>query len=193
VLDLMLGAINNHAEGPWATFAIEKTFTKGEVAGDYLLPLFLALVLAAFLAAFERSDAVRRLAADFVCCESALWETVLVGSFFNAFVLDLDLFCDTGLFDFALSSSCCAFFFKAAPPLLGVGSSTPARRASDRPIAIACLAERTPCFPSLTFSISSCTNSPACVLADLPSALSFFAFSIVVLSGIKNFYVLLSN
>src|SRR5207245_117853 len=46
------------------------------------------------------------------------------------------------------------------------GRSTPARRAFDSPIAIACLAERAPCLPSRTCSISSRTNSPACVLHD---------------------------
>jgi hypothetical protein len=33
-------------------------------------------------------------------------------------------------------------------PLFGAGKSTPARRAFDKPIAIACFDERAPCLPS---------------------------------------------
>jgi len=35
-------------------------------------------------------------------------------------------------------------------PLLGGGNFTPARRALDNPIAIACSGERAPCLPSRT-------------------------------------------
>ena len=98
----------------------------------YTIHLFFSRVFAAFFAAFERSDAVRFLAADFACFESALCETVLVGSFFKAFILALDLFCDTGLCDFAFSSSCFAFFFKCSTAFFGGGTFTPARRASDK-------------------------------------------------------------
>ena len=45
----------------------------------------------------------------------------------------------------------------------GSGSLPPARLALERPIAIACLAERAPCFPFPTWSISSRTYSPAWV------------------------------
>lgn len=48
----------------------------------------------------------------------------------------------------------------------GAGSFTPARLALDNPMAIACLAERAPCFPSRTCSISSRTYSPACIDGD---------------------------
>ena len=44
---------------------------------------------------------------------------------------------------------------------------TPARLALDSPMAITCLAERAPCLPSRTCSISSRTYSPACVEGDL--------------------------
>src|SRR4051812_33868771 len=47
-------------------------------------------------------------------------------------------------------------------------SGTPARRALDRPMAIACLVERAPCLPLRMSSISSRTNSPATVLLLLP-------------------------
>jgi hypothetical protein len=45
----------------------------------------------------------------------------------------------------------------------------PALRALDRPIAMACFVDRAPRLPSRIWSISSRTNSPACVLWDLPS------------------------
>ena len=64
----------------------------------------------------------------------------------------------------------------AALACLGAGSLTPARRAFDRPMATACLVERTPCLPARTCSISSRMNSPACVDADLPWRLSRGAF-----------------
>ena len=43
----------------------------------------------------------------------------------------------------------------------GGGKATPALRAFDRPIAIACLADEAPCLPSRMWWISSRTNSPA--------------------------------
>jgi len=67
------------------------------------------------------------------------------------------------------------------------GMSTPARRASDRPIAIACFAFFAPCLPARMRSISSFTNSPACVLADFPARLSRRARSMVAFSGICGF------
>ncbi|HET7401834.1 MAG TPA: hypothetical protein VFJ62_08640 [Usitatibacter sp.] len=63
------------------------------------------------------------------------------------------------------------------------GTSTPARRASESPIAIACRAFFAPCLPLRIWSISRCTNSPAWVLADLPARLSRWARRIVSLSG----------
>jgi hypothetical protein len=60
---------------------------------------------------------------------------------------------------------------------------TPARRASESPIAMACFAFFAPCSPPRILSISPRTNSPACVLADLPARLSFSARSMVSLSG----------
>jgi hypothetical protein len=60
-------------------------------------------------------------------------------------------------------------------PRLGGASRTPARRALERPMAIACLADRAPCLPSRMSSISSRTNSPAWVDGDFPSRLSRIA------------------
>jgi hypothetical protein len=76
-----------------------------------------------------------------------------------------------------------ACFFARFDAVLDAGSFTPARRALESPIAIACLVERAPCFPSRMWCISSRTNSPACVEADFPSRASFLARSIVSRSG----------
>src|SRR3954469_5775430 len=62
-------------------------------------------------------------------------------------------------------------------------SGTPARRAFESPMAIACLAERAPCLPLRMSSISSRTNSPATVLADLPARAFRRARSSVRFSG----------
>src|SRR6267378_4416641 len=70
-----------------------------------------------------------------------------------------------------------------ACPLVGGLSGTPARRALERPMAIACFVERAPCFPSRMCSISSRTNSPAAVVGFLPWRRSFFALSTVSFSG----------
>src|SRR5688572_29639624 len=63
--------------------------------------------------------------------------------------------------------------------------ATPARRAFDRPMAMACLALRAPCSPSRMWWISSRTNSPAWVLADAPRRLARRARSTVAFSGIR--------
>jgi hypothetical protein len=85
-----------------------------------------------------------------------------------------------------LAKSCSACFRTCSElfPRFGGGNLTPARRAFDRPIAIACCTEAAPCFPSRTCSISSRTNSPACVDGDLPSSASFRARSTTCSSGI---------
>src|SRR5262249_46262561 len=117
---------------------------------------------------------------------SAFREAALWPSRFNAALVARDRVDETGLLRpcpdayarFALvrvASEVC--------PRFGGGRSTPARRAFDRPIAIACFVERTPCLPSRTCSISSRTNSPACVDGDLPSRLSRRALCNVFLSG----------
>jgi hypothetical protein len=61
----------------------------------------------------------------------------------------------------------------------GGGKSMLARRASDGPMAMACFVLRAPCSPRRIRSISSRTNSPAWVEADLPARLSARAFSMV--------------
>jgi hypothetical protein len=123
-------------------------------------------------------------AAALACRDKALDETDVVGSFFSALILALDLVRETGACVFPFSVSRCAFFFNAASPVFGGGNFTPARLASDKPMAMACFADRAPCLPFLIFFISSCTNSPAWVPGDFPLALSRLAFFIVDLSGI---------
>ena len=54
-----------------------------------------------------------------------------------------------------------AWRFVRCVPRFGGGNFTPARRALDRPMAIACSGDRAPCLPSRMCSISSRTNSPA--------------------------------
>jgi hypothetical protein len=81
------------------------------------------------------------------------------------------------------------FFFSPSPsadverPAGGGGSCTPARRAFESPIAMACFGFFAPCMPSRMCSISSRTNAPACVVGALPSRLSCLARSIVFFSG----------
>jgi hypothetical protein len=64
----------------------------------------------------------------------------------------------------------------------------PARRALLSPMAIACWAERAPCLPSLTCSISSRTNSPAAVEGDFPCFKSSLARSMTSFSGITSLF-----
>src|SRR5437773_8900641 len=74
--------------------------------------------------------------------------------------------------------------FSVVRPFAGGGSSTPARRALLRPMAIACFVDRAPCLPSRMWCISSRTNSPACVEVALPWRLSRCARSRVTFSAI---------
>src|SRR5262249_1503454 len=76
-----------------------------------------------------------------------------------------------------------AWRFVRSLPRFGGGNFTPARRALERPIAIACSGDRAPCSPSRICSISSRTNSSAWVLGDLPSRSSSCARSIAPSSG----------
>jgi hypothetical protein len=67
------------------------------------------------------------------------------------------------------------------------GTFTPARRAFDSPIAIACLRERgARFFPSPRSCISSRTNSPAAVVAAFPSRCARRARLVVCLSGMDH-------
>jgi hypothetical protein len=77
-------------------------------------------------------------------------------------------------------------FFRLLEPLDPLSlMGTPARRASDKPIAIACLAFFAPCLPERIWRISRSTNSPAAVLADFPLLMSLRARCVVRLSGMN--------
>jgi len=97
-------------------------------------------------------------AALLACFASALWETLLFGSRFKARTLALLRFGEGFVGPaFAFSRSLLAFVRVASDvrPLGGGGSFTPARRAFESPIAIACFADRAPCLPRRISSISS--------------------------------------
>ncbi|HEX3854777.1 MAG TPA: hypothetical protein VHW01_27640, partial [Polyangiaceae bacterium] len=148
---------------------------------------------AAFFAAADRSAGERLRAADFVCLARASFETDAVPSRLSAFSVACERFRDTGaVFPFFAFATSRAAFFRVASetlPFFGGARFTPARLAFESPIAIACLAERAPCFPSRTWSISSRTNSPACVDGALPCALSCWARFLVRTSGIAELSV----
>lgn len=120
-----------------------------------------------------------RFAAALACFERAVFDVVDLDSRFRArFVARLRL--AEGAVRFGPSSvsrSACFRVRSLTLPRFGVPSGTPARRAFDNPIAMACFAERAPCLPSRTCSISSRTNSPAAVEALLPSRRSSSARS----------------
>jgi hypothetical protein len=159
-----------------------------ESLGCYFDPLRLRL---AALFGFLLALVVRRFAADFACFDNALWDAALCPSRFNALFVAcerlLEVFFAVLFFPFRRSAS--AFFRVAgdAFPLVGGFKSTPARRAFESPMAIACFDDRAPCFPSRMWSISSRTNSPAWVVGAFPSRLSLLALSNVFFSGILSF------
>ena len=117
----------------------------------------------AFFADAERSAAVRRFALAFACIESAIW-------CFSPVQLLLHCARAPGIHGlpwvfpaFEIALGLLSNFLQETVPLLGGGSFTPARRAFESPMAIVRSVERAPCFPSKMCSISSCTNSLACV------------------------------
>jgi hypothetical protein len=133
-------------------------------------------VRAAFLAAADRAVWPRRRAAACACREIAFREADACPSRFSA-----PRVARARLGEVDLRPPVCAFLYSRfacrrvsseTEPFSGGGSSTPARRAFERPIATACLADRAPCLPCLMWRNSSRTNSPACVEDDLPSLLS---------------------
>lgn len=67
---------------------------------------------------------------------------------------------------------------------------TEARRAFERPIAIACFVDRAPCLPRRTCSTSSRTYSPACVVGARPARLAAVARLRVVFSGIADYLLI---
>src|SRR5436190_7398875 len=143
-------------------------------------------VLAAFFAEREREAADLFFAALRAWRDNARFEAALCPSRFNAREVARERLADFfALFFFPFFRSRAACFCVSFEPFFGGCNFTPARRAFERPIAIACLVDRAPCFPSRTCSISSRTNSPACVLGAFPSFLSSSARSKVSFSGIN--------
>jgi len=108
-------------------------------------------VRAAFFAAALRLDADRRRAADEACRDNAFRDAALRPSRFNALRTARDRRLDgrLRLRDARLADSA-LFRVVDLAPRPGGGSFTPARRAFDSPIAIACLVDRAPCLPSRT-------------------------------------------
>jgi len=108
-----------------------------------------ALVRAAFLAALRRFAAPRLRALVRACRESDAFDAALVPSRLRAFVVARDLFGEGACRELAASESCLVLVRTAFEVLpLGGCKGTPARRALERPIAMACFVERAPCFPS---------------------------------------------
>jgi hypothetical protein len=146
-----------------------------------------ALVRAAFFAAADLCAGVRFLALERACLDSALRDAAECPSFRNARLTAVARFRETFLrpprLAFAVSRAAWRRVRGDALPLFGGGSFTPERRALESPIAIACLVDRAPCFPSLTWCISSRTNSPAWVEGAFPSRASSCARSTVSVSG----------
>ena len=113
-------------------------------------------VRAALRAAALLADGERRFAADFACLDSAADDAARVLSRFRARVAALARFADGRLCEAAARLAEAALFRVVFLALAGGAPSfTPARRAFDSPIAIACFVERAPCLPSRMCSISS--------------------------------------
>jgi hypothetical protein len=144
------------------------------------------LVRAAFSAAADRARAPRFRAAERACRASDDLEAAEWPSRRSAAWMARDRVAEGFRLDRARfrANSALRRVLADVFPFFGAWSFTPARRAFERPIAIACFVDRAPCFPSRMWCISSRTNSPAWVDGDLPSRLSRSALSTVSFSGI---------
>lgn len=128
-------------------------------AGLYLaflvrLLLVRLLVRLALTAELWRADGPRFFATLPACRERELCEAALCPSRFKARVVARERVADGSLAEWPCplrsSRRACLMVFALAFPELGVGNFTPARRAFDSPIAIACWGEAAPCLPSRT-------------------------------------------
>ena len=137
-------------------------------------PQFACRVRAARFACWDLAACVRFRAALFACLARASCEAADRSSFFSARNVARER---------RISRLACLRVRAVVALPLGAGSLTPARLAFDKPIAIACFVERAPCLPSRMCSISSRTNSPACVDGALPCRASLRARSRVSCSG----------
>ncbi len=147
-------------------------------------------VRTAFPAAADRLAALRRAAAAWACRDRARCEAAARGLAFRARLVALARFAEgraPARFPRPSSYAASALrrVFSEVLPGAGGGRSTPARRAFDSPMAIACCAELAPCFPSRMWWISSRTNLPAWVLGALPPARSLRALLRVSSLGIS--------
>jgi hypothetical protein len=109
------------------------------------------LVRTALRAAAERDVALRRLAARLACCDSALREPELRGSRFSACLTARETRGRRRVLRRPWPASYAYLALRRvralAFPFPGGGRSTPARRASERPIAMACCGDLAPCSP----------------------------------------------
>ena len=151
-----------------------------------------ARVRAAFFAAAERSAALLPRATERACFESACFDAAAPPSRLSALSVACERFRDVGgPPSRAFSRSRFAFsrVFLETIPFLGGGSFTPARRALERPIAIACFVERAPCaLHELSRFLRGQTRPPAC-WAAFPSRSSSRARSIGFLGIIPSFSI----
>jgi len=171
----------------WACYSVVEVLAT--CAGRFFLATPLG-VWAAFFAAVERDCAERRAAARFACRDSAFFDADRRLSRCSARFVARERFREGFLRrpERPLARSRFAWRFVRALPRFGGGNFTPARRALDKPIAIACSGDRAPCSPSRMCSISSRTNSPAWVEGDFPSCSSSRALSIACSSGIPRLF-----
>jgi hypothetical protein len=107
-------------------------------------------VRAAFRAAALRLAGERRLAALLACRDSAFFDAARCPSRFNALLTARERLVEGRACRREARIADAALRRVLAFPPRGGGSFTPARRAFERPIAIACFVERAPCFPSRT-------------------------------------------
>ena len=141
-------------------------------------------VLAAFRAEALRAFAVLRPAAVRAWRDRAFFDAARCGSRFRAASVARDRRGDGRVWRwparFADAALC---LVRSVAEGGGEGSFTPARRAFDKPIAIACFVEAAPCLPSRTWWISSRTNSPAWVDGARPARFNLRARLTVCFSG----------
>jgi hypothetical protein len=122
-------------------------------------------VRAAFLAEADRWAGLRFRAAERACRESAFFDAAARPSRLSAFSAACERLRD-GLAApprSAFLRSCFAFrrVSSGTRPFAGTGSFTPARRALERPMAIACLVERAPCSPFPPECLQRCLRTLA--------------------------------
>ena len=104
----------------------------------------------AFFADAERFDAGRFRATLRACFDSAFFDAARLPSCFSALRTARARLADGFLRERPALVALLALERVSFEAPLGAGSFTPARRAFDNPIAIACSGERAPCLPSRT-------------------------------------------